>query len=598
MRPIVFDQTIGWLHPVRGERGVVIAGAHGFEDLCSRQFLTLIARRLAEGGMPVLQFDYPGCGDAPGDHTAPGQVAGWIHSIAGAIDRLKSETGVRDVLVIGFRLGALLAPAAIAGRDDVAGLALLAPPASGRAYMRETIGLSRRVDAALPAYDGAAVEPFDGVVAGGFRLSAETVAALRALDWQDHLADRPDLDLLLMPPLIAEAHSRLAEGIRMAGGKAELVALDGFARLMSSPTANDIPLSTIEVVVQWAARPRKSLDRVQERVDAAPPFLAGDGYREHAVVIGPAPEICGVLCTPTIALPGTPVALVLNAGAVPHIGWGRGAVEMARTLARRGIASMRVDLPGLGQSGTPGEKRRFLYDERASGDVVRILDWLEKQGFEQVCAMGICAGAHQAFHTARRDRRISHLGMINPHCFSWNRAYGLSTSLSKFIRNHTRGPLVAETLGAEEAAAEDENASVSLLKSAFKFGKPFLRGSLEFAKSVLTRISGEGAMTRRPVEGWMKSITGRGTQVLMVSCEKDLSLREIARHFGPDGERLRRMEGGTMMLVPAADHTLTPIHARDMLTDRVIAMLSSAPAAPAGAVAKTLRPSDVFADGR
>ena len=597
MRPIVFDQTIGWLHPAQGERGVVIAGAHGSEDLCSRRLLTLIARRLAQNGMPVLQFDYPGCGDAPGDHTAPGQVAGWINGIAGAIDRLKSETGVEDVLVVGFRLGALLAPAAIAGRGDIAGLALLAPPASGKAYMRETTGLSRMVDAALPAYAGATAEPFDGVVAAGFRLSAETVAALRVLEWQGHLADRPDIDLLLMPPQVAEGHSQLAEGIRTAGGKAELVALDGFARLMSSPTANDIPLSAIDVVAQWAARLSKPSDRMLNPVDATPPFLDGEGYREHPVVIEPAPEICGVLCTPIDALPGAPVALILNAGAIPHIGWARGAVEMARTLARRGIASMRVDLPGLGQSDTPSEKRLFLYDERASGDVVRILDWLEQRGYGQACAMGICAGAHQAFHAARRDPRISHLGMINPLCFSWNSSYALDMGLSK-IRDNARGPLVAEAPPAKDGATADGNASASPLKSVLKLGKPILRGSVEFAKSVLSRLSGEGAMTRRPVEGWMKSITGRGTQVLVVSCEDDLSLQEIARHFGPDGERLRRMKGVTMMLVPAADHTLTPVHARDMLTGQLISMLSGAPAMPASAGAKTQRPSGVFADGR
>ncbi len=132
MKPLVFNKTVGWLHPAAGGRGVVIAGAHGFEDLCSRRFLTLAARRMAEAGLPVLQFDYPGCGDAPGDHTEPGRVAAWIGSIAAAIDRLKAETGVEDVLVIGFRLGALLAPAAIAGRTDVAGLALLAPRCRAR----------------------------------------------------------------------------------------------------------------------------------------------------------------------------------------------------------------------------------------------------------------------------------------------------------------------------------------------------------------------------------------------------------------------------------------------------------------------------------
>ena len=132
MRPLVFEQTIGWLHEADGRRGVVIVGAHGFEDLCSRRFLTLLGGRIASAGLPALQFDYPGCGDAAGDHTEPDRVAAWTAGIGAAIDRLKRETGVEEVIVVGFRLGALLAPLAAAGRDDVAGIALLAPPASGR----------------------------------------------------------------------------------------------------------------------------------------------------------------------------------------------------------------------------------------------------------------------------------------------------------------------------------------------------------------------------------------------------------------------------------------------------------------------------------
>ncbi|MCC8972914.1 alpha/beta hydrolase, partial [Bradyrhizobium sp. Cham227] len=64
MKPVVFADTIGWLNVAKGRRGVVIAGAHGHEDLCSRRFLKLLSDRAAAAGLPVLLFDYPGCGDA------------------------------------------------------------------------------------------------------------------------------------------------------------------------------------------------------------------------------------------------------------------------------------------------------------------------------------------------------------------------------------------------------------------------------------------------------------------------------------------------------------------------------------------------------
>jgi pimeloyl-ACP methyl ester carboxylesterase len=347
--PIVFEQTVGWLLTATGARGVVIAGAHGFEDLCSRRFLTLMARRIADAGMPVLQFDYQGCGDAANDHTQADSVATWIASIASAIDRLKAETGVADVLVIGFRLGALLAPAAIAGRSDVAGLALLAPPLSGKAYVREMVGLSRMVDAMLPSAADAG-EPFDGIEAAGFRISAETVADLRALEWRDHLTVSPHLNLLLMST--GASHSDLADRIAAAGGIVQAETFGGFSRLMSNPTANDIPQSTLEAVVDWAAKNSGDSTAMHEPAIAAPTtpertMLEGDGFRERPLVIDPAPEICGVLCLPADAPATAEAVLILNAGAIPHVGWARGAVDMARTLARQGIASMRVSWTGL-----------------------------------------------------------------------------------------------------------------------------------------------------------------------------------------------------------------------------------------------------------
>lgn len=572
MRPVVFDQTIGWLHPASGRRGVVIAGAHGFEDLCSRRFLTLVARRMAEAGLPVLQFDYPGCGDAPGDYTEPGRVAAWTGSIAGAIDRLKAETGVTDALVVGFHLGALLAPTAIAGRSDIAGLALIAPPLSGKAYVRELTGLSRMIDAALPPFPGEAKEPFDGVEAAGFRLTAETIADLRALQWREQSVVRPGLDLLVVSPQPAPAHFELAERLNAAGGTARVETFDGFSRLMSSPTANDIPYSTLATVAEWAAALSVPDTDAPPPPAPTPPMLEGDGYRELPVVLGPEPEICGILCLPAGALASTEAVLLLNAGAIPHVGWARGGVEMARTLARRGIASMRTDLPGLGQSGTPAEKRLFLYDERSRGDVIRILDWLEQQGFARVCAAGLCAGAYQSFHSARQDPRIAHLAMINPLCFSWNSSYALDMGLSK-IRDNARSSLAIEAAGDEEAAGEANTVGRSLKSSVLGFGKRVLRRSMELSKSGLSHTH---PLAVRPVERWMRELTQRGTRVLVVSSEGDLSLKEIARHFGPRGERLARMAGVTTVMIPAADHTLTPAWARVEVTEQIVRLLGMA----------------------
>jgi pimeloyl-ACP methyl ester carboxylesterase len=267
--------------------------------------------------------------------------------------------------------------------------------------------------------------------------------------------------------------------------------------------------------------------------------------------------------------------LILNAGAIPHVGWARGAVDMARTLARQGIASMRVDLPGLGQSEAAPEKRQFLYDEKGRDDVIRIVDWLEQYGFGQVCAAGICAGGYQAFHAARHDVRIAHLAMVNPLCFSWNSSYALDMGLSK-IRDNAGGSRTPREGSGDETDGEEPEARGQALKSAVsKLGRRALRLSLELSKSAHSHAWWKRMLPNRSVERWMRRLTERGTRVLIVNCEGDLSIAEVARHFGPDGERLKRMAGVTTALVSGADHTLTPAPARAELTARIGRMLSS-----------------------
>jgi pimeloyl-ACP methyl ester carboxylesterase len=567
MKPLVFNETIGWLKEAEGNCGVVIAGAHGFEDLCSRRFLTLLADRIAQSGSPVLQFDYPGCGDAAGDHTAPGRVAAWADSIDAAIDELKRQTGVAQVIVIGFRLGALLAPLAVEKRDDVAGLVLLAPPASGKAYVREMTALSRMIDAALPGNEADA-EPFDGRTVAGFRLSAETLADLGSLGWQEVAPRTSALPMLVVTTIQTPTLSKWAGDF--AGSPANIVfdEFDGYGRLMCDPTANTIPASVIERCAKWVGshaqdghRPAKPTLRI-----GAPILLASD-YEEEPVVIGPSPNICGVLCRPTHGKETRDTVLFLNSGAVPHVGWARGTVESARMLAAEGIASLRIDLPGLGQSEAPEEDRLFLYDARGSADISRVIDWLERTGFGGVSLAGICSGAFQAFYAARADKRVHRLVMVNPLCFSWNSSYALDMTVWKAYETAKadRTPSEAEP---EQSSQPDRRSAFKTLTS--KNSRVLVRRGLEAIKTTLANARLSALLQARPVERWMRDLASRGVHVLIATSEGDLSHKEIERHFGPGGERLGTIPNVGRLLLRDADHTLTPFHARRALVARLV----------------------------
>jgi pimeloyl-ACP methyl ester carboxylesterase len=565
MKPLVFNDTIGWLKEAAGSRGVVIAGGHGFEALCSRRFLALLADRIAQSGLPVLQFDYPGCGDAAGDHTAPGRVAAWVESIGAAIDELKRQTGVRDVIILGFRLGAMLAPLAIEGRDDVAGLALLAPPASGKAYVREMMALSGMIDATLPPGETEG-EPFDGRTVAGFRLSAETLADIALLGWREVAPRSSPLPMLVMTAVRTAALSNWASAFAGSPDEVEFDVFDGYSRLMWGPTANTIPTSVIDRCACWFRdHAGHGCPAEPDRTDNLP-ILRGMGYHEEPVIIGPAPGICGVLCRPSDGAEARDAVIFLNAGAVPHVGWARGTVEWARTLAAEGIASLRIDLPGLGQSDAPEEERLFLYDMRFGADVGRAIDWLERKGFQHVSLAGICSGAFQAFHAARTDKRVHRLVMVNPLCFSWNSSYGLDMTAWKIYETAKADRAFSEMDG-EQAPQPRSQSPLKMLAS--QAGRVLVRRGLEATKTMLSNALPSAFLRGRIVERWMRDLATSGVHILIATSEGDLSLKEIDRHFGPDGARLRGIPNISRLSLRGADHTLTPLHARRALISKL-----------------------------
>lgn len=131
------DAMVGILSiPARAtSRGVlVIVGGPQYRAGSHRQFV-LLARVLAENGIPVLRFDYRGMGDSAGVPRDFGQVSADLRS---AVDCLMSAVpGLREVVLWGLCDGA--SAAGIYARHDprVAGLVLLNP------WIRTPAGIAR-----------------------------------------------------------------------------------------------------------------------------------------------------------------------------------------------------------------------------------------------------------------------------------------------------------------------------------------------------------------------------------------------------------------------------------------------------------------------
>jgi pimeloyl-ACP methyl ester carboxylesterase len=103
--------------------------------------------------------------------------------------------------------------------------------------------------------------------------------------------------------------------------------------------------------------------------------------------------------------------VLLNAGAIHHVGPHRMWVSLARRLAPAGYTVLRFDHAGLGDS--PHRDDGLAFEEASVADVRDALDWLEAHTpCRAFTLLGLCSGTLTAFRAAQRDARVSRLVLL------------------------------------------------------------------------------------------------------------------------------------------------------------------------------------------
>ncbi|MEM7316818.1 MAG: alpha/beta hydrolase, partial [Planctomycetota bacterium] len=104
--------------------------------------------------------------------------------------------------------------------------------------------------------------------------------------------------------------------------------------------------------------------------------------------------------------------LMLTPGMLHHTGPYRLHVIMARELAKQGIASLRYDLSGIGESLGVGESGSSL--ERASREAQYAMDRMQADyGIKKFILFGLCSGADDGLYAALKDDRIVGLALLD-----------------------------------------------------------------------------------------------------------------------------------------------------------------------------------------
>lgn len=412
-----------------GEKGVVIVPPFGFEGSCSYRPLRFLARLLAEEGLPVLRFDLPGTGDSSGGPRDGGLVDAWIGSVGRAADELRAQTGVREVAVVGIRLGAILALAAAARGQEIGDLVLWNPASGGRALVRELSAFAR-MEALAAGPEAAARPPAANLEAGGFLMTSETRRALEALDFTT-LPRMEGRRVLLLGRDEFSLDAKLAGALEAAGCSVEAKPGPGYTAMLAYPHEAVPPDATGRTIAEFLTVGRSAETRGEgwePAIAASPqgvpaPTVIG-AAAESIYSIGEGPDaMFGILCGPASGPPRKGLGvLLLNAGAVRHVGPNRMWVEVARRWAARGIVSLRLDLPGVGESegcATTGETA--LYRQEMVSHVERAMKSLRQRfGEMDFTVIGLCSGAFWAFHAAIRHAEIRAAVLLNPRLFFWD----------------------------------------------------------------------------------------------------------------------------------------------------------------------------------
>jgi hypothetical protein len=91
-------------------------------------------------------------------------------------------------------------------------------------------------------------------------------------------------------------------------------------------------------------------------------------------------------------------------------------VRLARRLAAEGVASLRFDFSGIGDS----EVRRdeLAFEQSAVAELREAMDYLAaSKGAKSFVVIGLCSGADMAFEVAKVDPRVVGLGVLDPWAY-------------------------------------------------------------------------------------------------------------------------------------------------------------------------------------
>jgi pimeloyl-ACP methyl ester carboxylesterase len=592
--------------------GVVLCNPFGYEAMCLHRCYRILAERLALAGIASLRFDYHGTGDSSGHDHDPERLPAWLSSISAAVDELRRRAEVTEISIFGVRLGATLAVLSGIERQDLSSMVLWAPYLTGRSFVREMRmmqtagaeqafasdedrGASPPISSRAPSSSRAAPSSRRGAVdaspddeeAIGYFLSASTVRDLSKVDLRvSKVAPTPRV--LFFGRDDFPDDGRYMRHLEDTGvDVTDSTSTPGYSAMMQDAYLSKVPTEAFDQVVSFFGNVHSGV--LPHGYDEAPvtlldlsrvgPHLACESARdeegaklkarEEAFMFGPSSQLLGILCEPDERHEArtSDAVIFLNVGSNHRVGSNRMYVMMARTLAARGITSLRFDVSGIGDSVSTAGVENRLYARDAVLDARAAMDALKAQReVERFFLVGLCSGAYLAFQTAHVDERVAGQVLINSQTFHWKEGDTLEVSLRKNYRS-TR--YYTTEMWKPQVWGRVLRGEVNAMGIAGTLATRALERAKRSAASSIARVR-HGRLETDDVAAQFKDILKRGTQTLLVFGANDGGLDQMEAHLGPQAKKLERYKNFKLEIVEGTDHTFTPLWSQDWLEHLVI----------------------------
>ncbi|WP_277185378.1 alpha/beta fold hydrolase [Caballeronia sp. BR00000012568055] len=562
MTPVVFGRRFGWMHAGEGTRGVVLYNTYGHEFVWTYSGMRALADALAAHGLWVLRFDYLGTGDSDGTDAAPDQFDTAVNDIGAAVAFLKEKTGVTDVTLCGFRVGAAFALEA-ALHAPVDALALLAPIANGRQYVRE-LDITRKtwLDILPPPIremqsDNAPLNVLGQIYHDDFKRALQNIDLARSVK---NASLAPARRALIMQSRTG-SKDPLRDALTEAGVDTQAQVFEELTGFLQESAFNSVPKAAFAQVVNWIAGDAKEMTPREESAKWPDLQIETPEAIEHPVCIGDE-KLFGILCEPRRGTSRSASIFILtNTSASPHVGDSRLSVRIARELARRGVASLRFDARGRGDSpAAPGEVQSDtpfgrIYNLFATQDAALAARWLSRQGYKSIHTFGICSGAYHALKAAVIEPTIN--GVISVNLPTFKRP---ADKTPEEMREKTRNSLAGYAFSMFEwqkwkAMLRGEKNLLNVLQflGGYVLTRSYSRLSDMLHLDGLRNAPPELATTPLPI---VRALEAKGVKTTFLYGSYDAGLDLLASYFGKLGARLAKYPSVRVVTSPELDHSL------------------------------------------